>query len=228
VTEITAEQDKARNIEKMGEELGAQYSALWQEVVLLHRNWQQYVELFGTKSQRLDLMNKTAPYFFWMLQEDLWDVTLLHIARLTDTPTTGKNKNLTVRNLAELTIDEGLRAKVVQLLEVVSEKTGFARDWRNRHIAHNDLDLSLDRSATPLVDASRLKVKEALQAIANVMNAIDFHYFHSETKYDLSDALGGAMALLYALDRSDRVQREREKRWMDADARPEDLDPPDL
>ena len=103
---FTAEQAKNRNIEKMGEELGLQYSTLWQEVALLHSNWEQYVELFGTKPSRLDLLNKTAGYFFRMLQEDLWDVTLLHIARLTDKSATGKNKNLTIQNFPDLVADE--------------------------------------------------------------------------------------------------------------------------
>jgi hypothetical protein len=86
----------------MGDELGAQYSALWQEVALLYRNWLQYVELFGTKRSRIELLNASAPYFFHMLQEDLWGATLLHIARLTDKSSTRGKKNLTIRNFPDL------------------------------------------------------------------------------------------------------------------------------
>jgi hypothetical protein len=228
VTHFTAEQAKARNVEAMGDELGVQYSALWQEVALLYRNWQQYVELFGIKPSRLDLMNSTAPYFFWMLQEDLWDVNLLHIARLTDKPATGKNKNLTIQNFLDLIQDEKIEAEIKKLVDVALEKTEFARDWRNRHIAHNDLDLSLERSATPLADASRLQVKEALKVIADVMNAVDFHYLHSETRYDLGGPIDGALPLLYALDRSIKLQDERRERLENGAFRDEDFDPADL
>lgn len=50
---LTAEEAKKRNIEKMGEALGSRYSALWQAVVLLNVNWKEYVELFGTKPERI-------------------------------------------------------------------------------------------------------------------------------------------------------------------------------
>lgn len=228
MADFTPEQARSRNVEAMGDELGAQYSALWQEVALLYRNWQQYVELFGTKPSRLGLMNSTASYFFWMLQEDLWDVNLLHIARLTDKPATGKNKNLTIQNFPELIKDEKTKGEVKKLVDVALEKTEFARDWRNRHIAHNDLDLSLERSATPLADASRLQVNEALKIIVDVMNAVDFHYLHSETRYDLGGPIGGALPMLYALNRSLKLQDERQKRLENGVFRDEDFDPADL
>ena len=55
-----------------GQALGEQYSALWQEVAWLHAKWGEYVELFGTKSSRVDLLNEAAPYFFGQLQYTLW------------------------------------------------------------------------------------------------------------------------------------------------------------
>jgi hypothetical protein len=38
-----APEAKARNIEVMGQELGAQYSELWQEIAYLHMKWGEYV-----------------------------------------------------------------------------------------------------------------------------------------------------------------------------------------
>jgi hypothetical protein len=147
VTVLKAEESKQRNIAKMGEELGTQYSLLWQEVALLHRNWEQYVVLFGTKPSRIELLNESAPYFFRMLQDDLWDVTLLHIARLTDPPKTGKKENLTIQNFFELVEDETTKETLARLLAIADEKTEFCRDWRNRYIAHNDLDIVMERAA---------------------------------------------------------------------------------
>ena len=73
----TAEEAKKANIEKMGEPLGALFSALWQEVAVLHFHWKEYVELFGTKPERIALLNRAAPHFFRMLQDELWESTLL-------------------------------------------------------------------------------------------------------------------------------------------------------
>jgi AbiU2 len=86
---MTAEELEKRNIEKMGEPLGKQYSALYQEVAILHLYWKEYTNLFGTNQERIDRLNQTAPGFFRMLQDELLLTNVLHIARLTDPPKSG-------------------------------------------------------------------------------------------------------------------------------------------
>jgi len=133
----TADQAKAKNIAKMGDVLGTQYSALWQEVAYLHMNWKEFVELFGTKAERIEIMNKAAPAFFRMVQDELFEVTLLSIARMTDPPQSmgKKNKaNLTIRNFPELIGHANTKAKVEKLLKDVEKQTEFARVWRNKRI----------------------------------------------------------------------------------------------
>jgi hypothetical protein len=80
----TAEEAKKIHIAKMGQPLGEVYSALWQAVTIIFVYWKDYVELFGTKRKRIDILNQAAPQFFRMLQDELWGMSLLHIARLTD------------------------------------------------------------------------------------------------------------------------------------------------
>src|SRR6185295_5019430 len=101
MTHRTAEESKQDYIKAMGEELGSQFAELWQQLVYLHCKWMEYVALFGTRSDRIELLNKSAPTFFRIIQDTLWDDILLHICRLTDPPETGKNKNLTIQNLPE-------------------------------------------------------------------------------------------------------------------------------
>jgi hypothetical protein len=67
MTSRTAIEIRADNIEKMGDPLGVQYSALWQEVANIHLNWGEFVELYGTKPERLELINRAAGTFFvWL------------------------------------------------------------------------------------------------------------------------------------------------------------------
>jgi hypothetical protein len=212
VAEMTAEEAKKRNIEKMGEPLGTQFSALWQEIAILYVYWAEYTELFGTKPSRIELMNQAAPSFFHMIQEELWESRLLHIARITDTSATGGKANLTIRNLPGLIGDAAAKAKVAGLVDVAIRATEFCRDWRNRHIGHNDLKLAIGEPATPLADASRKQVKDALKAIADVMNAVEGHYFQSQTGYDLTARRNGAVTLLYVLNDGVKTQGERAKR----------------
>jgi hypothetical protein len=80
----SAEEQEKANIAAMGEELGTLYSALWQELAIGYLYWLEYVDLFGTKRSRIDMLNQAAPMFFRMIQDELWGMTLLNLARMTD------------------------------------------------------------------------------------------------------------------------------------------------
>lgn len=86
----------------------------------------------------------------------------------------------------------------------------------------------MQQGAKPLELASRLKVAEALKALAAVLNAVSLHYLESTTLFDLGTEGGGAMSLLYVLDsglNAERARRERRKSGIydPAEYRPSDL-----
>lgn len=207
---LSADEAKKRYVALMGDELGTLFSALWQEVAWLNHKWLDYVALFGTKQSRIDLMNQAAPAFFHMLNGTLWDDTLLHIARLTDPPDSGRGRtNLTIRRLAPLVTDATAREQVAELTDTAVEAAAFCRDWRNRRIAHRDLEHALDGSARPLKEGSRLKVKAALDGIGGALNAVSRHYQDSTTLFDLGAAPGGAESLLHVIDSGLKRESER-------------------
>jgi AbiU2 len=208
----TFEDTKKDHIAKMGEALGTQYSALWTNVIHLNIVWQEYVELFGKKPERIDLLNSAAAAFFRMLQDELFETVLLHLSRLTDPPRSGNRTNLTLRNLAPLIDDAALKAKVTQLVGDAVTATVFCRDWRNRRIAHTDLDLALELPATPLANASRLEVNAAVQAVGEPMRAIHAHYLDSDMRFDLVIRTSGAEHLLYVLRDGLKADAARRKR----------------
>jgi hypothetical protein len=227
MTQRTADEIKQEHITKMGSELGALYSALWQEVAIAHLYWHEYVEIFGAKPERVDLLNTAAPAFFRMLQDELWEMSLLYLARLTDAPNTFGNEdktNLTIQALLGLTRDQmNLNSKVSSLIERAIDATKFSRDWRNRRIAHRDLKLALEEPTKPLAEASRSQVTTALKTIADVLNAVEGHYLKSETRFDMAAQRGGALSLLYLMDDGLNAREEREKRIESGNARPEDF-----
>lgn len=55
----------------MGEQVGAQYDALWHEMAYLHLTWLEYRELFGIKESRVALLNRAAKSFFGIVQDRL-------------------------------------------------------------------------------------------------------------------------------------------------------------
>jgi hypothetical protein len=230
MTSRTAIEIRADNIEKMGDPLGVQYSALWQEVANIHLNWGEFVELYGTKPERLELINRAAGTFFGVAQRSLWEGTLLHLARLTDpSKSPGKDRyNLTIQNFPELIDDQNTKRQVSELIKGAIEKTEFCRDWRNRHIAHRDLKLALDEPAKPLATADKAKVDAALKSIVDVMNAVDIYCTGSETGYGLWSPHNGAVALLYVIDdglkaEEQRMERLRKSRPSEDDFKARDL-----
>ena len=219
----SAEEQKKANIAAMGEELGTLYSALWQELAIGYVYWLEYVDLFGTKSSRIEMLNRAAPMFFRMIQDELWGMTLLNLARMTGPPFSGRDKaNLSLQALPALMKDTGLKSTVAELVDNAFMATEFARDWRNRLIAHRDLGIALYTATTPLKDASRAQVKEALASLAAVLNRLALHFFKSETHFDRTTRHNGAVTLLYLLDeglrsREERLKRMRSGRGMEAD-----------
>jgi hypothetical protein len=163
-----------------------------------------------------------------MLQEELWDASLLRLARLTDAPKSVGNPNLTVQALPAMNADVQLRVEVTRLVEVAVAATAFCRDWRNRRIAHNDLKLALEQPTARLADASRLQVKTALLSLTAVLNAIAGHYYQTEIRFDVVGRIGGAEALLHVLSPGVKAQDARRKRFEDGKPLPEDFEFDDL
>jgi hypothetical protein len=225
--ERTAAEAKAANIALMGEALGSVYSELWQEVAWIHNNWAHYQELFGTNPSRIDLLNDVASSFFRTVQDSLFEAVLLHLARLTDPAKSLGKSNLSLRRLAELASEGGAGASVAELTSKAVEATDFARDWRNRKLAHRDLDLALGEPVKPLAPASRLAVKEALSAIVDVLNAVSAHYCDSTSFFDLP---GGhdSIALLYTIRNGLRAEEAREARMRSGQYTEEDLKHEDI
>lgn len=230
--EMTADESRLRNIAAMGEHAGSIYSQLWQELARLYRTWAEYVALFGTKESRVALLNEAAPAFTRIVQDFLWEGVILHIARLTDPPKSMGKPNLSVRALEDAVSDPELKAKVSASVSGALLVSEFCRDWRNRHLAHRDIDLALKTGAKPLEPASRLKVKEALDGLSEVLNVLTRHYFDSTTIFDLDlhvgGGPGGAMSLLYFIDLGVQADKSREERLKSGHFDPNDYRPRDL
>lgn len=224
-SERTASQARQSNIELMGSELGSVYSDLWQQVAWLHVKWREFTALYGSKPERIQVLNESAPAFFRLLQETLWEDVLLHIARLTDPAQVRGKANLSVQRLPQLISDGDVSASVSSSVALAVDAARFCRDWRNRHIAHRDLNLALGRGATPLEVATRSKVQQALTALADVLNAVAKPYLDTTTRFDLGPNPGDAESLIYVIDAGLRAEAERSKRLKSGEVLPEDLSP---
>jgi hypothetical protein len=103
----TDEETRRDYIDKMGESLGEQFHALWQQVALLHVKWAEGVALFSDPNQ-IELLNEVAPALFNIIEDVLWEDTILHIMRITDKSKVAGHNTLTIKNLPEL-VDAPIR-----------------------------------------------------------------------------------------------------------------------
>jgi hypothetical protein len=227
--EFTADEAQLKNIAAMGEQLGSIYSQLWQELAWLYHTWAEYVVLFGTKESRVTLLNSVAPAFTRIVQDSLWEGVILHVARLTDPAKSMGKPNLSIRALEDAVTDSDLKAKVSAAVADALLASDFCRDWRNRHLAHRDLNLALKKGVEPLKPASRLKVKEALDGLSAVLNVLSRKYFDSTTLFDMDLRIGGgpggAMSLLYCIDMGLEAERMRQEHLKNGHFDPDDYRP---
>lgn len=210
--ERTPAEARAEYERAMGTELGALYSLLWQELAWIYSKWAEYVVLFGTSPERVALLNEAAPSFCRLIQDTLWDGVLLHIARLTDPAASFGKPNLSLLAMAALIDRPATKAKAETQIEACLVSAAFARDWRNRSIAHKDLRLALSNSPHPLAPASRALVVAALEDLAAVLNCVAQDYLDSTSFFEGGPEAGGALEMLYVVNDGLVVQRERRAR----------------
>ncbi len=196
----TAEEVRAECVAAMPESLGELYFALWTQLTWIHLKWNDFRRLFGSDKETIELLNNAAPDFFGNLQRMMWEDVLLHLSRLTDPVRSAGKDTLTVRRISEMIPDEQLKELVTLLAENARSSTQFARDWRNRRLAHRELPPLADEQPVPLAQASRQHVETALLALRQTMNAVANHYLDTEIAYEYSiEATGGVAALLSRL-----------------------------
>jgi len=187
--------------------------------------WNQYRQLYARSPKRIELLNQTAGHLFGLIQEILLEDVVLHLARLSERGQTAGRENLSLRRLPALVLDKQLALEIEALVKAALTSCEFTRDWRNRHLAHRDLDLALATSADPLPGVSRADIEEALKSIRAVLNRLSMHYMDSETAYQLVITHGReADSLVYYLLLGLRTQEKRLERLERGEFLPEDIE----
>ena len=200
------------------------YHLLWNECALLHQRWGEYVELFGKSQEEFDVMNAVAPGFFKSTQDALWEHILLHLCRFADPWKVGQRRTLSLDALRRLPAARDV-PNLDYLVDDSRTKIKFAQDWRNRWIAHSDLEHMLDREAQPLAPANRANVKEALASIVAVLDPIDRHFTGASLYFDARPGPGwGGTIVLRDLRMATQLRKARWARMEAGSATADDLD----
>lgn len=84
---------------------------------------------------------------------------------------TGKHRNLSIKVIPIL-CEASLKVHIQSHVDRAVEAAGFARDHRNRRIAHLDYDLALGREPEPLPAGSLEKAELSLDSIHAVLDTV--------------------------------------------------------
>lgn len=188
-------------------ELKDAIAVLSKKLVELHILWQQYRQLYGEDAETIKLLNRTAGLFFKIVQNELWDSVLLGVCRMTDPAEQGgrhKKKNLTIQSLLPLITDEQFKVKVELACKKAVDAAEFARDHRNKRIAHQDHNYTTNRTLNPLGGVSRAAVESMLKAIRDVMKLVEAHYNGHDVLYEKFVDYSGARSLVSKLRQLER------------------------
>ena len=149
---------------KFGTEKGKIYyhaKAEWTELTV---KWSQYENLFGHSEERVELMNFIGASFFGRVEHLYLESTMLAICRLSDS---AKN-TLSLKRFLGFFSKKPQSDTIKKLVDDADKASKFARDWRNRHIAHNNFVLKMNSSES-LDSATRNKINAAIEAIYQVL-----------------------------------------------------------
>jgi hypothetical protein len=176
------------------------------------------------------VLNESAPFFFVVVHDVLFDHTLLAIAGLVGPPQSVGKPNLAVERFPPLLSDDpDLQANVRELVEKAKNFAAFAIDWRHRRLAHHDLSLALQNpTVQPLATVTRGQIEQALSALGNVLNCIEGKYCHSDTLYSARSAPGDAKHLLHIVQSGLFRERDKLERWKRGEFRDDDEPPADI
>jgi hypothetical protein len=189
------------------------YDKLFHEVCKLQSQWQIYMRLFSSQSD-VDLLNRTAPFFFYTCQDILADSIMLKICRLTDAATSKvgnpKRENLSLYRLADLVKQSGehqLHTNLMTLLTTLDTHWKPHKARRDRDIAHADYLSIVNGHAHPLPMPTVNDTAKALRLIHEIMNEVNRHYRNVETAYDIL-VLPDGDALFIALKHAEVYRRQ--------------------
>lgn len=200
----------------MPPDINSLYEPLFNQICYLHAKWRTFCQLYAQGEETVELLNNIAPSFFHMYQEVLADDVLLMVSRLTDPKQTFKRDNLSLERLAS-SIDRTkyptLRVEVEKLLIEAKDQCNFAREHRNRRIAHSDLHTMLNAVSEPLTIATKQKIDDALRSICDVMNAVLNHFEHTTVSYESVMVRDDGDTIIARLRHAEEYRKQRRRRW---------------
>jgi hypothetical protein len=175
-------------VEQITSEIEKIYKPLYQDICYIHTKWGIFRQLYVSDKNTVDILNKSGALFFRITQELLVDDIVLSLSRLTDPSKTFKKDNLSLEQLVDA-IDESkfpkLKDEASKQLENARIKCSFAREIRNKKIAHNDLTHRLQPKVSLYSKVTTTTIDDALLSIRELINKVATTFEGSTVCYEI-------------------------------------------
>jgi len=191
----------------MSAKIEAYFKGTQRQVIRPHARWNQFLELFTVSDSQMELLSNTAPGFFGIVRDVLGDDAFITLSRLTDKSATSGQQNLSLVALVELIesdVGGPLGQRTRSILNELLDKVAGIRQWRNKVLAHVDLDRALQYDPPPLARVQRGDIDEAFRLVRELLNEVAVHIGEAPTLYEAVVVTGDAPALIRALQNRKR------------------------
>jgi hypothetical protein len=181
------------------------YEPIKSEAMLAYAEFQLWDELYATHPDRVAILNATASGFFAMLSPIIADNVMMRLSRLTDAPTTGKHRNLTLEELVPLLAASQAPNDTIAFelkLKMLRAECESMRIQRNKRMAHLDFEMATVDGADPLPGVKVAQVRDALVLLEEALQIFERNQGLPVVMYAAFIHTSGSLALLGALKRT--------------------------
>ena len=199
MADMTPDQVLADEQAVLGKDLGLMYNVIKNNIFWIQIKWKEYKTLF-CKPDSIEVINKTVPFYFYLMQQIMIDDIIIHINKLVSRK--GKTfKYLSIQRLPDL-VSLKHKIEIKKLVEDAITKSKFTNDRRNRYIAHYSLELALKPKSNPLSVIKNEDIENSIDALFNIIKYFTNNIFNSGIIKDVVYPLENANALIRRLKKT--------------------------
>jgi hypothetical protein len=171
------------------------WMTLCQEVAMLTHKWDTYLKLFADQ-ERAGMLFDTANSFFQTIEESLRADMCMTIGRMSDKKRVSGFDTISFDRLRMLCADVPQINDLIDEFQLWCEQV---RTYRDKLVAHNDLDAIIQPRNTPLFAITRTIIAGVVSRAQGILNSVLDHYAQRQLAFDILHA-GGATKLIQLVE----------------------------
>lgn len=185
---------------KLSQEGNQVFAGIGVEVSNIAVMYGQFIKLYLSGDENLVILTRTSTAFFVIVKDCLFDSILIAIQRLCDPAITMRKPNMSFEYLAS-ELPDSIKAKYMDKLTSMRNRLKLVEEWRNKHLAHNDLLHSIGQLQLPPVPYN--DISAAIKDSSDLLNIVVIDYLGGRyTMYEQVVVPNGAESVIMHLARS--------------------------